>query len=221
MRALKFAILGLCCLSLLALIGFGAWKWYESTKAKELERAKHALEQNRPSPAKRIPPPAKISTEERVKLATVQRAEGFEHPLIRQLAVQAKEYGFTGDDNDAAAVKSWAQRKAHQMAVAFGKYDSKFGAEVRVRYPGVVYLLAKDKDGKPQIQEFAGQKQSVVTIAVSTDGTAASSSGQPHLAKTSGGSAATSSFDAEGGTHLPPYEYLYLGDESFVAGMSG
>lgn len=93
---------------------------------------------------------------EDLKLATVGKGEGVEHALIRQLAADPKAYGFEADSTSQKAVKAWAQRRAHQIAILAGYVDVKTGDEVRVRGKGgeITYLLSVDADGKMAVEEY-------------------------------------------------------------------
>lgn len=93
---------------------------------------------------------------EKIKPAIVGKGEGIEHALIRQLIAGPQTYGFKGDAGDKKAVKAWAQKRAHQIAILAGYVNIKTGEEVWVRGKGgeVAYLLTVDSEGKVSVEEY-------------------------------------------------------------------
>jgi hypothetical protein len=86
----------------------------------------------------------------------VHSGEGIESPLIRQLIADPSLAGFSGNRDDARAVKQWAGRQAHLLAIKAGFVEWKFGEEMRVKYPGVsAFRIEKDSTGKLTIVEYA------------------------------------------------------------------
>jgi hypothetical protein len=151
------------------------------------------------------PASASVSTlrEDQLKLATVGRGEGVEHALIRQLVADPSEYGFSGDVSNKRAVKKWAGRRAHFVAVRAGYFDWKFGAEIRVKHPGkTAFLLEKNSNGKFQVAEYK---------VSSHDGSGVSP--EPQKTLTLASRTAHSEFLGWPGAHasIPVYEYLYTG----------
>jgi hypothetical protein len=97
------------------------------------------------------------SWQKKVKMATVRKGEGVEHALIRQIITNAnaENFGFIGNKQDAKAVKKWAGKKAHQIAIKAGYVDLKTGREIRVKFADkVAYMLNQDKDGNLTVCEF-------------------------------------------------------------------
>lgn len=109
-------------------------------------------------------PPVKVvaakEVPEALKLAIVQKGEGIEHVLIRQLIFVPELYGFKGDTGDKKAVKKWAQTKAHQIAILAGYVDAKTGNEVRVKGQGgdVAYVLQTDSGLKLSVAQYCKGK---------------------------------------------------------------
>ncbi len=95
------------------------------------------------------------------KLAVVQKGEGIEHALIRQLIAVPEVYGFRGDTENKKAVKKWAQTKAHQIAILAGYVNHKTGEEARVKGPGgnVAYVLQVQDDSKISIAQSCKNKE--------------------------------------------------------------
>jgi hypothetical protein len=88
-----------------------------------------------------------------VALATVHWTEGIEHAFIRQLVADPANYGFDGKPDDKKAVKHWAGRQAHLLAIKAG-YVDKFGAQIGVPTGDTTaYLIQKNADGSLQIVE--------------------------------------------------------------------
>lgn len=103
-----------------------------------------------------------VEVTETLKLAIVQEGEGIEHTLIRQLVASPKNFGFEGNESDKKAIKAWAGKKAHQIAILAGYVDLKTGSEVRIKGSGgnVAYLLQKsDPDGKIQVASMCKNKE--------------------------------------------------------------
>jgi hypothetical protein len=93
--------------------------------------------------------------QKQAEMATVKKGEGVEHALIRQIAANPENFGFVGNKEDAKAVKKWAGKKAHQIAIKAGYVDMKTGREIRVKLADkIAYVLVKDKDGDSAVYEF-------------------------------------------------------------------
>ena len=91
------------------------------------------------------------------ELSTIRKGEGIEHALIRQLEENPKAFGYDKDINDAAAVKAWAGKEAHRLAIRGGYVDAETGQEVRVGTKGidnVAYVLKNDGHGQATIEEY-------------------------------------------------------------------
>jgi len=131
-----------------------------------------------------------------LRLAVIQKGDGVESSLIRQLVAFPTTFGFTGDLSNAAAIKAWAGRTAHRTAIAAGYVDWKFGAEIRVKNPGTVaYLLKRDESGKLRVVQSAIVENSFEE----TSTIQASASGSQFLGM-------------PGHEQLQSYEYLYTGE---------
>jgi len=89
------------------------------------------------------------------RTAIVQKGEGIEHALIRQLQEDPFTYGFEGNATPKT-VKKWAQKKAHQIAILAGYVNQKTGEEVRVRGKGenIAYILTVDK-AKISVEQYS------------------------------------------------------------------
>jgi hypothetical protein len=145
-------------------------------------------------------------------LATIHKGEGIEHALIRQLVDNPGSYGYTGDENDAKAVKRWAGHEAHVLAVKGGYYEWKFGAEVRVKVSDkVAYVLQENADGDLQVAEYtttsppgqnAGTPSGNGTFSLATTHTLA-----PTIAASQFTGASPKTGDK---LPVPPYEYVYM-----------
>lgn len=67
--------------------------------------------------------------------AVVHKGEGIEHALKRQLIDHPVENGYSGDPDNDAAIKSWAGREAHRIALDDRNAYVTHDAETRVRIP--------------------------------------------------------------------------------------
>lgn len=143
-------------------------------KVKELETALAAKTKPVKSVASVIPmttgnhnsavPPVKVvaakEIPEELKIAIVGKGEGIEHALIRQIIFVPELYGYKGDTGDKKAVKKWAQKKAHQIAILAGYVDAKTGNELRVKGQGgdVAYVLRADSELKLSVVQSCKDK---------------------------------------------------------------
>lgn len=176
-----------------------------------------------------LPPSLAISStgpsDAQMQLAIVHKGEGVESALIRQFAADPVQYGFSGKQDDAAAVNQWANHQAHLLAIKAGYYDWKFGAEIRVRAPDkMAYVIQKDDRGNLEVVEYkvnTPTAQTPTTQAQATPGSGAStnpnatatfSQGATHVASTT--VAASDFFGASPvtGDKLPVqhFEYVYF-----------
>ena len=91
--------------------------------------------------------------------SVVHQGEGIEHAYIRQLTNQPEKFGFQGDLNNEAAVRSWAENSAHRLAIEHGYVNPATGDEIRVAIPGeAAYQLNVDAQNQIITREwFAGQ----------------------------------------------------------------
>ena len=137
---------------------------------------------------------------EKLKLATVGNGEGFENPAIRELASTPESCGFSGDVSQAAAVKAWAQRKAHLVAIRAGYYDWKFGAEIRIKGPNKVAFVLECGGGD------------VLRVGGYTVSGGDLQSTPQNVQKLAGSYLQAQFLGTPGSEHLQPYEYLYIGD---------
>jgi hypothetical protein len=92
--------------------------------------------------------------QEAMKKAIVGKGEGPEHTFIRQLIDDPQVFGFDGDVKNIAAVKIWAQRKAHNIAVEAGYYDWKFGGWVATNQPNKVAYVLETINDSIFVKEF-------------------------------------------------------------------
>ncbi len=77
--------------------------------------------------------------------AVVHKGQGVEHALIRQLVHDPATHGYDGDTNDTAAVKSWAGKEAHRIALDSRNAYVTENAETRVRFADkYAYVLNND-----------------------------------------------------------------------------
>jgi hypothetical protein len=145
--------------TIVILFVIGVLLWHYTSRQNQPSNVKPtAGTMQKQKPADQIPASVKPTgpSAAQIVLATVRKGEGIEHALIRQLVDDPMNYGFTGDQNDSAAVKKWAGHQAHVLAIKAGYYDWKFGAEVRVKAPNTTaYVLQEDADGNLQIGEYA------------------------------------------------------------------
>jgi hypothetical protein len=128
-----------------------AEKWMQNWNQKNMPE----FENNEPTPEKIIEKVEKIvpvNTD-----AIVGKGEGIEHALIRQILHNpdlAKQLGFQGDVNDAAALKNFAGREAHILALRenLGNTGIKgSGGEIAYEIKmenGQPTLVAKTPDGQ-------------------------------------------------------------------------
>jgi hypothetical protein len=114
-----------------------------------------------------LPPvnaPKQLTLAERLALGTPHKGQGFEHSMIRQLRADPTKFNstkfkFTGDFAQTAAVKTWAGRVAHIIAIEDGKFDIKFHSSVGPRRPDEVsYLLDVDSNGNVTVAEYVTPK---------------------------------------------------------------
>jgi hypothetical protein len=137
--------------------------------------------------------PSDDASSSQIAIATVRKGEGIERPLIRQLMASPDLYGFKGDASNNAAVKTWAEKKAHVIAIKAGYVDRKFGGEIRVKHPGeVAYVLENDDHGGLRVAEYANHGNTTEKVRTLV----ASSPGNQFLGW-------------PGQEHIQPYEYLY------------
>ncbi|MBI5798479.1 MAG: hypothetical protein HZB10_00930 [Candidatus Yonathbacteria bacterium] len=94
------------------------------------------------------------AAEKIVELATIHKGEGITHALSRQLIENPKNFGFTGNINDAHAVKNWSINEALKIAKETGYVAGE--SETRVGTAGVdkvAYVLGKDQSGNLKVFE--------------------------------------------------------------------
>lgn len=66
-------------------------------------------------------------------LAIIQKGEGIEHALIRQLTDEPKKFGFQGDINNKAEIKIWADGESHRIAIKNEYVNQETGQETWIR----------------------------------------------------------------------------------------
>ncbi|MFA5936827.1 MAG: hypothetical protein WC822_03040 [Candidatus Paceibacterota bacterium] len=88
----------------------------------------------------------------------VRKGEGVEHTFIRQIEHQpklAQQLGYKGDINDIKALREFAQREAHIVALKTGFVDDK-GHEVRISEADKVgYKIEIEKNGELKVIQNA------------------------------------------------------------------
>lgn len=94
-----------------------------------------------------------------LKLATARKRDGVEHALIRQLVANphiadGEKYKFEGRPDDARAIRQWAGRAAHILAIKAGYFDAKFHAEIRVKVPNQVAYVVQEDDSHLVVAEY-------------------------------------------------------------------
>lgn len=87
-------------------------------------------------------------SEKILDLATIQKGEGVESALIRQLMDKPTDFGFKGDITDADALKHWADTQAH---LAAGSYQGTGVSTSGIN--NVAYVLDKDASGALKVEE--------------------------------------------------------------------
>lgn len=98
---------------------------------------------------------AKIRHQE-IESSIVQKGEGVENPLIRQIEHNhslAKDLGYKGDINDTKALHEFAGREAHILAKENGYVDDN-GNEIRIKNAGEVGYMIKTENGHHSINEI-------------------------------------------------------------------
>ncbi len=96
-----------------------------------------------------------------------RRAEGREHVFIRELIANPSIADFTGNPKDKftgnladkAAVKTWAGREAHILAIKAGYIGRNFHEEIRTRHPNkMAYVIEKNPAGGLRVVEYLVSK---------------------------------------------------------------
>jgi len=129
-----------------------AWKDAADAKATLLKVA--TAQKAAEASAISTPAAKTAATAETLKLATVGKGEGIEHAFIRQIVANPKDFGFDGDVNNRTAVKKWAGREAHRIALKAGYVDSD-GREIRVKVTDkVAFVLNKDAGSNLMVAEY-------------------------------------------------------------------
>lgn len=219
----------LATLAVILIIG-GIWFFHAKDQSRH-SGAKTEVQKLSSAARQTLVPPPEAKTEPKqidlMDLATIRKGEGVEHAFIRQLQALPVKFGFAGDLADETALKKWAGRQAHLIAIRTGYYDWKFGVEVRVERPGVAYLLQNNNDGVLRVVEYK-DKMAVAshtngdTMAFSAAETIGNSGApQVQVPQTASQTALQSTSQTTpqstpntltaGGYHLPLYEYLYTG----------
>lgn len=78
-----------------------------------------------PVVAKVYAPPAVVAVKPVAEEAKVRKGDGIERVIQRQLIAAPANYGFSGDVKNKKAIKKWAGKRAHQIAVKAGFIDQK------------------------------------------------------------------------------------------------
>ncbi len=115
----------------------------------------HSVGNNNPAT---FTPPTSSASLPSFTMAGVHKGEGVESPLIRELIArpaiaQGTAYRFTGDTQNAKAVKAWADHTAAVLATRAGFVDWKFGREVRIAKANTVaFVITREKEGLHIVQ---------------------------------------------------------------------
>jgi len=151
----------------------------------------------------------------------VGKGQGIEHPLIRQLIadlsiadgkkVCGQNVEFKGDTDDKAAVKKWAGRVAHLLAIGAGKVDRKFGGEIRVKAANTVAYHIADVDGHDDELTVIEYSATADSGSAPDDDVTGTESAR-HDVVTAISDASFLGINATSGEKLtlPSYEYLFL-----------
>ncbi len=152
-------------IGILMLILWGVWTVWISEKLKQTEKALQNAQielkkaQMSAVPTAQAEPKTEATGKEAVSVVTesaiVQKGEGIEHALIRQLQEDPFTYGFEGNATPKT-VKKWAQKKAHQIAILAGYVNQKTGEEIRIKGNGgnIAYVLSVDGD-KISVEQYS------------------------------------------------------------------
>jgi hypothetical protein len=151
----KNLIVDVGIIAVLVAVSFSALSFWKKTAPQQVVSIAQT-----PTPAAPRPTVAEPSLASRIKLATVRKGEGPEHPLVRRLMNEPQfitdpKEAFEGDPADKIALKRWAGWETDRLAVKFGLKDWKFGGELRITKPDVVaFMLQKDADGNVLLAEY-------------------------------------------------------------------
>ncbi len=112
----RWFLIGIYILSMLAIIA--ALLGYEVCLRKKIERM---TPMTTTPPSTAVPAPKLAITNAVSVLAVIKpgSGKGVEHAFIRQLMKDPEAFGYKGL-NEKVAVKKWADREAHRLAIRFG-----------------------------------------------------------------------------------------------------
>lgn len=98
-------------------------------------------------------PPEVSVSKEQLEQATIQSGRGansIEGVFIKQLVNNPKGFGFQGDSDDVGAVRQWAGRQAHIIAMDNGYFDKDSGQGIRMKASSIdhnAYVLKNTNSG--------------------------------------------------------------------------
>ena len=109
----------------------------------------------------------------------VHKGQGIEHPLIRQLEADPSiadilPSRFTGNRNNRAAVKRWAEHEVAVLAIKAGLVGWQFGEEYRIKTPDTVAVsfVRSPKNDRLIIVQYAASTLVEKAVAAKTIDTA-------------------------------------------------
>lgn len=218
-RATKIAVL----LTVIFIAGGASWYWHHHHAAQTASLTHQAGANNTASaPTPPTPPGPEPKTESKaagpsasqLELAFVAKhsGKGIEWAFIRQLVADPGSWGFTGNQDDAKAVKQWAGHEAAVICYKSGYCEWKFGAEVQT-YGGVAYVLQKDVDGKIQVAEYPIDAPPTAATSTTTTNSNNSNTRLPAAIHALSASVAASQFFGASpvtGNKLPVPHYEYV-----------
>jgi hypothetical protein len=167
--SLKTRVPYILTILIIVMLVFAGFSWI-------LHRA-HAPKQPQPVarktvPAPEVPRPYQLPN---FSVAGVHAIEGIEHPLIRQLIANPSLAGYTGDENDTAAVKQWAGHEVHVRTLKAGLIGRKFGEEIRVKTADqLAFVFQKDDKGNLVIVQYTATALAAAAAAQASRTTIAS-----------------------------------------------
>lgn len=138
---------------LIFVVGFFGWQKYQANQA----ALKAALAE-------------KARMEAIFKIATVQKGNGVEHCLQRQLVADPARFGFKGNVTDQKAVSKWAKKQADVLARKAGLIAND-GREIRIKANAIGKVAYVLNDGKivACAKGAAGEIKAIASFSVAFD----------------------------------------------------
>ena len=189
---------------IVAAVGVAAW--VHPSHAQPATAAQDTA--NKPTPQLALMVKSTQPSDEQMRLGIAHKGNGVESALIRQFAANPVAYGFNGKQDDVKAIRQWAGRQAHLLAIKAGYYDWKFGAEIRAVTPNkMAFVIQKDATGNLTVVEYAVTGGSTATPTFSQ--------GVTHISSTTIGASNFFGASPTTGNKLPvPHgEYVYFPGE--------